>query len=255
MADYFTTLCKTDEHGFCMFLIERPSEDFSLDTKPIKVSYSAAAGTAYVIMDEVVVPPENLVGTPGQGFYQTMGNFNIERWQMGERAFVQLQRAATASMSLPAVIIHFNITDAFCVWLTSVVGGNRHSRMIVEECMKWSMQRNVFGKPLIQQPVIRFKLGQMIADVEAVHSMLEDMTYQMVTLSEGEINANLAGPIALLKYKQTRVATTVSDHACQIFGGRVSMPHSPANASGALTHPYAVCGAVGTDAYWHGIDH
>ena len=48
----------------------RPSEDFSLDTKPIKVSYSAAAGTAYVIMDEVIVPPENLVGTPGQGFYQ-----------------------------------------------------------------------------------------------------------------------------------------------------------------------------------------
>ena len=27
------------------------------------------------------------------------------------------------------------------------------------------MQRSVFGKPLIQQPVIRFKLGQMIADV------------------------------------------------------------------------------------------
>ena len=79
-------------------------------------------------MDEVVVPPENLIGTPGQGFYQTMGNFNIERWQM-------------------------------------IVGGNRHSRMIAEECMKWAMQRSVFGKPLIQQPVIRFKLGQMIADV------------------------------------------------------------------------------------------
>ena len=45
--------------------------------------------------------------------------------------------------------------------------------------MKWSMQRSVFGKPLIQQPVIRFKLGQMIAEVEAVHSMLEDMTHQV----------------------------------------------------------------------------
>ena len=44
-----------------MFLIERPEEDFSLDTRPIKVSYSAAAGTAYVILDEVIVPPENLV--------------------------------------------------------------------------------------------------------------------------------------------------------------------------------------------------
>ena len=50
--------------------------------------------------------------------------------------------------------------------------------------------------------------------------MLEDMTYQMSTMSEGEINTHLAGPISLLKYKQTRVATIVSDHACQIFGGR-----------------------------------
>ena len=55
---------------------------------------------------------------------------------------------------------------------------------------------------------------------EAVHSMLEDMTYQMCTMSEGEINTHLAGPISLLKYKQTRVAPGVSDHACQIFGGR-----------------------------------
>ena len=49
--DYFTTLAKTDEHGFCMFLVERENDlqaDFALDTRPIKVSYSAAAGTAYV---------------------------------------------------------------------------------------------------------------------------------------------------------------------------------------------------------------
>ena len=57
-----------------------------------------------------------------------------------------------------------------------VVGGNRHSRFVVEECLKWAMQRQVFGKALIQQPVIRFKLGQMIADVETVHSMAEDLT-------------------------------------------------------------------------------
>ena len=30
----------------------------------------------------------------------------------------------------------------------------------------------------------------------------------------------LAGPIALLKYNATRVATMVSDETCQIFGGR-----------------------------------
>jgi alkylation response protein AidB-like acyl-CoA dehydrogenase/predicted heme/steroid binding protein len=206
MADYFTVLCRTAEHGFCMFLVERPedADGLTFQTKPIKTSYSAAAGTALVIMDEVVVPPENLIGKPGQGFYQTMGNFNIERWQM-------------------------------------VVGGNRHSRMIVEECMKWAMQRKVFGKPLIQQPVIRFKLGQMIADVESVHSMLEvghilyargrsyphsiewtpchiqDMTYQMCTMTEGELNVHLAGPISLLKYD------TISVH-CNVLPSRGSNP-------------------------------
>jgi alkylation response protein AidB-like acyl-CoA dehydrogenase len=106
MADYFTTLCKTED-GFCMFLIERPAEDFSLDTKPIKVSYSAAAGTAYVIMDEVVVPPENLVGTPGQGFYQTMGNFNIERWQMG--VFLACRRVASTSVMCLPVALSFRM--------------------------------------------------------------------------------------------------------------------------------------------------
>merc|ERR1740117_46802 len=50
--------------------------------------------------------------------------------------------------------------------------------------------------------------------------MLEDLTYQMTQMSDKEINQRLAGPIALLKFKQTRVATLVSDNACQIFGGR-----------------------------------
>ena len=44
-----STLAKTEEHGFCLFLVERENDlqaDFALDTRPIKVSYSAAAGTA-----------------------------------------------------------------------------------------------------------------------------------------------------------------------------------------------------------------
>merc|ERR1719263_1644146 len=99
-----------------------------------------------------------------------------------------------------------------------ICSSNRHSRMVVDECMKWALCRKVFGKPLIQQAVIRFKLAEMIASVEACHSMLEDLTHQMNNMSVSQINNDLAGPIALLKYKQTRVATQVSDNACQIFG-------------------------------------
>merc|ERR1719401_1705371 len=86
--------------------------------------------------------------------------------------------------------------------------------------MKWAMNRMVFGKALIQQPVIRYKLAEMAAAVESLHSLLEDLTYQMCKMTHKQINDELAGPIALLKYKQTRVATLVSDNACQIFGGR-----------------------------------
>ncbi len=52
-----------------------------------------------------------------------------------------------------------------------IVGGNRHSRMVCEECFKWASQRKVFGKTLISQPMIRFKLAQMIAEVESVRGV------------------------------------------------------------------------------------
>jgi ABC-type nickel/cobalt efflux system permease component RcnA len=55
--------------------------------------------------------------------------------------------------------------------------------------------------------------------VEAVHSFLEDMTYQMSKLDD-KTAMSLGGQIALLKYKQTRAAQLVMDNAVQIFGGR-----------------------------------
>lgn len=182
VADYFTTLTRTEKHGPCMLLIDR-GDGSTVSTKPIKTSYSAAAGTAYVEFLRVLVPPEQVIGKLGQGFFQTMANFNFERWGM-------------------------------------ICAGNRHSRMVLEESLRWALIRKAFGKALIQQPVIRFKLAAMAAEVESVHSMLEDLTYQMNNMSVAQINDHLAGPIALLKYRQTRAATVVADNACQIFGGR-----------------------------------
>jgi len=186
-ADYFTTLVQTPM-GPTMMVIERDEDGETCTTRPIKTSYSMAAGTAYVEIMEAQVPRHNVIGKEGMGFMYAMANFNTERWGM-------------------------------------VCSGNRLSRLMVEECFKWAMQRKIFGKRLVDQPVIRFKLAQMAAEVEAVHSLLEDVTYQMQesidrTGSEEELNKRLAGPISLLKYKQTRVAQLCADNACQIFGGR-----------------------------------
>lgn len=178
-CDYFVTACRTGK-GVTLLLVERSE---GLSTKKIKTSYSPAAGTSYVLYEDVKVPVENMLGKENEGFKCIMHNFNHERW------FI-------------------------------VAGVNRGSRLLVEECLKWAHQRVVFGKPLIAQPVIRNKLANMVAQVEGVQNWLELVTYQMNNMSYAEQNKHLAGPIALLKLLSTRVSNLVTDEACQIFGGR-----------------------------------
>lgn len=105
------------EKGLSVLIIERGE---GVETKPIKTSYSPTAGTAYITFDNVKVPAENLLGEENKGIYVILSNFNHERWSMAS---------------------------------TSV----RMSRTVVEECLKWAHQRIVFGKRLIDQPVIRQK--------------------------------------------------------------------------------------------------
>lgn len=118
--------------GISMLLIERGE---GVSTKSIKTSYSGAAGTAYIVFENVKVPVSNLIGKEGSGFQVIMYNFNHERWLI-------------------------------------VCGIVRASRMVVEECFKWANQRKVFGKKLIEQPVIRWKLANMVSQLESVQSKL-----------------------------------------------------------------------------------
>ncbi|KAG2185997.1 hypothetical protein INT43_002435 [Umbelopsis isabellina] len=178
-CDYFCVAVRTAK-GITMLLVEKSE---GLEVKPIKTSYSIAAGTGYITFDDVKVPVENILGKEGKGFQVIMANFNHERWAI-------------------------------------ICGINAASRHVLEETLKWTNQRVVFGKKLSAQPVVRNKLASMIAQVESVQHWLENITYQMVNMSYAEQTVKLAGPIALLKYHSTRVAHNVSDEATQIFGGR-----------------------------------
>ena len=93
-------------------------------------------------------------------------------------------------------------------------------RAVLEECFKWAMQREVFGKPLIQQPVIQFKLAEMSARVEAWVNWYENITFQMTMMKFKEQGEKLSGAVALLKFEATRVGSLLADQAPQIFGGR-----------------------------------
>ncbi|KAJ3219523.1 hypothetical protein HK099_004665 [Clydaea vesicula] len=168
------------DKGITMLLIERGE---GVRTKQISTSYSKTAGTAYIIFENVKVPVENILGVENKGFQVVMSNFNHERWVM-------------------------------------CVGSVRGTKSIIEECFKWANQRKVFGRPLINQPVIRQKLASMVALSEALQHWLDHTTFQMNNLSYFEQATKLAGSLALLKYQCTRVGHYVSDNAVQIFGGR-----------------------------------
>lgn len=161
-----------------MMLIPRSD---AVQTTVIKTKYSSAAGTAFVTFENAVVPKRNIFLGEGKGFPIIMSNFNHERWMI----------------------------CVFCLI---------RARLCNEEVFKWSMQRKVFGKPLVEQPVIREKLAQSFAGVESATSMMYDVTHAMNLM--GPQSAEIGGRIALLKYFVTRQCHLVADNAVQILGGR-----------------------------------
>lgn len=168
------------EKGFSVILV--PKDD-NIECKRIKTSYSTAAATTYIEFNNVKVPVNHLLGKEHSGFAVIMSNFNHERWAM-----------------------------------TCMV--TRWMRTVTEECLKWSNQRIVFGKPLVSQPVIREKLARMISLTEACQSWLETITYQMCNMDYAQQSKLLGGPIGLLKSYATKSAGELASMGVDIFGGR-----------------------------------
>ncbi|KAF8342011.1 peroxisomal acyl-CoA-dehydrogenase [Cantharellus anzutake] len=163
------------DKGLTMMLIPRGE---GVETNLIKTSYSTTANTAFVTFDNVKVPVEYTLGEVNNGLKVVLSNFNHERWMMACIA-VQTQRN------------------------------------VVDETLRWTNQRIVFGKPLIEQAVVRAKIAQMISRVESCQTWLENITYQMNNMNYSEMSKFLAGPIGLLKAFITRASQDTARDATQ----------------------------------------
>ncbi|GAA6063364.1 hypothetical protein JCM10212_004410, partial [Sporobolomyces blumeae] len=179
-SDYFMTGVRTGPKALTMMLIPRTDE---VETRVIKTSYSHAAGTAHVFFDGAKVPVENVLGGEGNGLKVILSNFNHERW-------------------------------VICARIA------RYNRLIFEETFKWAHLREVQGKRLIDNAVVRQKFGSIIAKVDAGQAWLEQITLQMCTMSYADQSKLLAGPMALLKTFLSTAGGEISDDCVQIFGGR-----------------------------------
>lgn len=85
--------------------------------------------------------------------------------------------------------------------------------------MKYAHKRRTFGQKLIEHQAIRFKFAHMYRQIEASHSWLENLGYQMARMDETEAMLKLGGAIAGLKLQSTLTFEFCAREASQIFGG------------------------------------
>lgn len=177
-ADFVTAAVRTGgegHSGVSLLVIERGTKGFSVSKKLKKTGWWAS-DTAELSFDECEVPVENLIGEENQAFFAIMVNFATER------VYLASQCVAIAELAY-------------------------------RESVKYTKEREAFGKTLAGFQVIRHKLADMASRIAAARSL----TSEVVTrLARGE---EVTGLAAMAKNAATDMCSFVCDQAVQIHGG------------------------------------
>lgn len=164
-----------DSKGITAFIIEKGTPGFS--AVKIKDKFGVRASeTAELIFDNVRVPQENVIGEVGMGFVQAM-----------------------------------QILDGGRISIAALSCGV--ARGAYEASVKYSKEREQFGKSISTFQAIAFKLADMATEVEAA----ELLTFQAAYLKNNKKPLTREGAFA--KYFASEVAVKCGNEAVQIMGG------------------------------------
>ncbi|MEV4563457.1 acyl-CoA dehydrogenase family protein [Nonomuraea sp. NPDC049419] len=83
------------------------------------------------------------------------------------------------------------------------------ARRALVESICYAAAREAFGRPLIEQPLMRRKLGELIVEVEAAQAMVFD----------GHTGPRLRLGPALIKLRASRLGVTAASDAIEVHGG------------------------------------
>lgn len=164
-----------DSKGITAFVVERGTPGFKAGKKENKLGMRASE-TAEMIFEDCKVPEENILGNVGEGFYQAM-------------KILDGGRISIAALSL------------------GIAEG------AYEAALKYSQERQQFGKPISEFQGIAFKLADMKMQIEAAKLL----TYNAADLKNKGLNVNKIS--AMAKYYASEVAVKCATEAVQIFGG------------------------------------
>lgn len=169
------TGAKGDSHGMSAFIIEKGTPGFKSGKKENKLGMRASE-TAELIFDNCRVHKDQMLGKEGEGFIQAM-------------KVLDGGRISIAALSVGIA------KGAF------------------ESAVKYSKEREQFGKPISQFQAIGFKLADMATEIEAA----ELLTF--LAADKKNKGEKMTKEGAFAKYYASEVAVKVSNDAVQIFGG------------------------------------
>ena len=166
---------KGDSHGMSAFVIEHGTPGFSGGKKENKLGMRASE-TACLFFDNCRIPAENLLGEVGEGFIQSM-------------KILDGGRISIAALSL------------------GIAKGARNA------ALKYSQEREQFGKKIAEFQGIAFKLADMDTEIYGAELMIRHAG------SLKDQGLKVTKESAMAKYYASEVAVRVSSEGVQVHGG------------------------------------
>ncbi len=143
-----------------------------------------SSDTAQIFFDDVRVPRRHLIGDEGMGFSYQMMQFQEERLWAGANAITALEE-------------------------------------VIRETISYTRERQAFGKSILDNQVVHFRLAELATEVEALRALVYRATELLVA---GEDVTRLA---SMAKLKAGRLYREVCDSCLQYWGGQGYMWESP----------------------------
>lgn len=177
-ASYFVIAARTGKDGMggiSLFFVDADTPGFTRTPIERKMGWWAS-DTATLYFDDCRVSADNLMGDENKGFYAIMNNFNYERFLMA---------AQMTGMSM----------------------------RLFDECVAYAQDRETFGDKLISHQVIRHKLADMSARIDAMDAYLNQVA-EIVNRGESAL-----AEISKLKFYCSTALEKNASAAMQIMGG------------------------------------
>jgi len=161
--------------GISAFAVERGTPGFRAGKKENKMGLRAS-DTAEVVMEDCRVPADRMLGVQGEGFVDAM-----------------------------------KILDGGRISIAALALGM--ARGAYDAAIRYSTQREQFGKPICENQAIQFMLAEMKTKIDAA-SLL---TYRAAWLKDRGSKTTVESSMA--KLYASEIGVEVADKALQIFGG------------------------------------